>query len=166
MTKPNKLSRRERQIMDILYRLEEASAKDVMAEMEDAPSYSSVRTLIGKMVEKGHVAHRKSGLKYVYYPLQTREKASKSALNHLLQTFFDDSPLRAVNSLLDMSARNLSDAELQELADIIAAKKREAKEREAKQQDGEGAASEVVLTEDPESKESAERQQNSDGRSV
>lgn len=124
MTKPSKLSRRERQIMDILYRLEEASAKDVMAEMEDAPSYSSVRTLIGKLVDKGHVAHRESGLKYVYYPLQTRDKASKSALSHLLQTFFDDSPLRAVNSLLDMSAKNLSDAELQELADIIEAKKK------------------------------------------
>lgn len=123
MTKPSKLSRRERQIMDILYRLEEASAKDVMAEMEDAPSYSSVRTLIGKLVDKGHVAHRESGLKYVYYPLQTRDKASKSALSHVLQTFFDDSPLRAVNSLLDMSAKNLSDEELQELADIIEAKK-------------------------------------------
>lgn len=123
MTKPSKLSRRERQIMDILYRLEEASAKDVMAEMEDAPSYSSVRTLIGKLVDKGHVAHRESGLKYVYYPLQTRDKASKSALNHLLQTFFDDSPLRAVNSLLDMSAKHLSDEELQELADMIEAKK-------------------------------------------
>ena len=123
MTKPSKLSRRERQILDILYRLEEASAKDVMAEMDDAPSYSSVRTLIGKLVDKGHVAHRESGLKYVYYPLQTRDKASKSALSHVLQTFFDDSPLRAVNSLLDMSAKNLSDEELQELADIIEAKK-------------------------------------------
>lgn len=166
MTKPNKLSRRERQIMDILYRLEEASAKDVMVEMEDAPSYSSVRTLIGKLVEKGHVAHRESGLKYVYYPLQTREKASKSALNHLLQTFFDDSPLRAVNSLLDMSARTLSDEELQELADIIETKKREAKEIEAKKQAEEGAVPEESVSEKSVSEKSGESQQRSAGRSV
>ncbi|MDT8429512.1 MAG: BlaI/MecI/CopY family transcriptional regulator, partial [Pseudomonadales bacterium] len=69
MTDNRDLSRRERQIMDIIYRMHKASAKEVMTELEDAPSYSSVRTLLGKLVEKGHLAYRESGLKYVYYPL-------------------------------------------------------------------------------------------------
>lgn len=123
MTNADQLSRRERQIMDILYRLGRASAKDVMENMEDAPSYSSVRTLLGKLVEKGHADHRESGLKYVYYPLVAREKASKSALGNVVKTFFDDSPYLAVNSLLDMSMHELSDAELDELNDMIQARK-------------------------------------------
>jgi len=123
MTNADQLSRRERQIMDILYRLGRASAKDVMENMEDAPSYSSVRTLLGKLVEKGHADHRESGLKYVYFPLVAREKASKSALGNVVKTFFDDSPYLAVNSLLDMSMHELSDAELDELNDMIQARK-------------------------------------------
>ncbi|MAO41631.1 MAG: CopY family transcriptional regulator [Pseudohongiella sp.] len=121
MTKSDKLSRRERQIMDILYRLEQASVKDVMEAMEDAPSYSSVRTLLGKLVEKGHVDHRESGPKYVYFPLVAREKASRSALGNVVKTFFDDSPYLAVNSLLDMSLDDLSDEELEELKSMIQA---------------------------------------------
>lgn len=124
MTRPDQLSRRERQIMDILYRLEKASAKDVMEHMEDAPSYSSVRTLLGKLVEKGHADHQESGLKYVYFPLVAREKASRSALGNIVKTFFDDSPYLAVNSLLDMSMKDLSDQELDQLKAMIQARKK------------------------------------------
>lgn len=124
MTKADQLSRRERQIMDILYRTQSASVKEVMAEMQDPPSYSSVRTLLGKLVEKGHVGHRESGLKYVYFPLVAREKASRSALGNVVKTFFDDSPYLAVNSLLDMSIDELSDQELDELKKMILTHKR------------------------------------------
>lgn len=123
MTQADQLSRRERQIMDILYRLGKASAKDVMDNMDDAPSYSSVRTLLGKLVEKGHADHRESGLKYVYFPLVAREKASRSALGNVVKTFFDDSPYLAVNSLLDMSINDLSDQELDQLRAMIQARK-------------------------------------------
>lgn len=123
MTRPDQLSRRERQIMDILYRLGKASAKDVMENMDDAPSYSSVRTLLGKLVEKGHADHRESGLKYVYFPLIAREKASRSALGNVVKTFFDDSPYLAVNSLLDMSINELSDQELDQLKAMIQTRK-------------------------------------------
>lgn len=125
MPQPDQLSRRERQIMDILYRLGEASVKDVMDSMEDAPSYSSVRTLIGKLVEKGHVGHKESGLKYVYFPLVTHDQASKSALGNLVKTFFDDSPYLAVNSLLEQSIHQLSDDQLDELNELIQARKQQ-----------------------------------------
>lgn len=118
------LSRRERQIMDILYRLESASAKDVMEQMEDAPGYSSVRTLLRKLVEKGHIDHREQGMKYVYFPLVERKQASRSALSNVVTTFFSDSPYLAVNSLLDMSIHELSDDELERLDQLIQAKKK------------------------------------------
>ncbi len=124
MTKASKLSRRERQMMDIIYRLEEASAKQVMDNMEDPPSYSSVRTLLRKLVEKGHISHRESGLKYVYYPLIAHKAASKSALSNIVKTFFSDSPLLAVNSLLDLSNEDISDEELQQLEKLIQEKKK------------------------------------------
>jgi BlaI family transcriptional regulator, penicillinase repressor len=123
MTRADQLSRRERQIMDVLYRLGKASAKDVMEHMEDAPGYSSVRTLLGKLVEKGHVDHRESGLKYVYFPLIAREKASQSALNNVVKTFFGDSPYLAVNTLLDMSIKDLSEDELEQLNALIQTRK-------------------------------------------
>lgn len=123
MTQPDQLSRRERQIMDVLYRLEQASAKEVMENMADAPSYSSVRTLLGKLVEKGHIQHRESGLKYVYFPLVERQEASQSALSNVVKTFFGDSHYLAVNSLLDMSINDLSDTELERLNQLIQAKK-------------------------------------------
>lgn len=124
MTKASKLSRRERQMMDIIYRLEEASAKDVMNNLEDPPSYSSVRTLLRKLVEKGHISHRESGLKYVYYPLVEHKAASKSALSNIVKTFFSGSPLLAVNSLLDLPNEDISDQELQQLEKLIKEKKK------------------------------------------
>lgn len=123
MNLPDPLSRRERQIMDVLYRLEKASAKDVMENLEDAPSYSSVRTLLGKLEEKGHVDHVESGLKYVYFPLVARKEASRSALYNVVRTFFRGSPVMAVNSLLDMSLEDLSQSDLDELHRMIQEKK-------------------------------------------
>lgn len=123
MTNADQLSRRERQIMDILYRLGQASAKDVMENMKDAPSYSSVRTLLGKLVEKGHADHKESGMKYVYFPLVAHEHASQSALSNVVKTFFGDSPYMAVNSLLDMSIHELSEEELDHLKKIIQKRK-------------------------------------------
>jgi len=130
MTDADQLSRRERQIMDVLYRLGEASAKDVQDNIEDAPSYSSVRTLLGKLVEKGHIDHRESGLKYLYFPLVKRHVASRSALRNVVKTFFDDSPYLAVNSLLDQSVHTLSTDELDRLEQMIKAKKKSLKEKQ------------------------------------
>lgn len=123
MTNADQLSRRERQIMDVLYRLESASAKEVMENIKDAPSYSSVRTLLGKLLEKGHVAHRAEGVRYVYFPVVARTQASKSALSNLVKIFFGDSPFLAVNSLLDMSVHELSQEELDRLDQLIQKKK-------------------------------------------
>lgn len=129
MVKASKLSRRERQIMDILYRLGEASAKEVMDSLEDNLNYSSVRTFLRKLEEKGHINHRESGRKYVYSPVVGREKASNTALSNLVKTFFSDSPLMAVNSLLDMSMDEISDEEIAELEKLIENKKKSLKER-------------------------------------
>lgn len=123
MTQADQLSRRERQIMDVLYRLGQASVKEVMDNIDDAPGYSSVRTLLGKLVEKGHVEHKESGLKYVYSPLVTHDQASKSALGNVVKTFFEDSPFLAVNSLLEQSIHQLSDDQLDELNKLIQARK-------------------------------------------
>lgn len=125
MNLPDPLSRRERQIMDVLYRLEKASAKDVMENLEDAPSYSSVRTLLGKLEEKGHIDHVESGPKYVYFPLVARKEASRSALSNVVRTFFRGSPVMAVNSLLDMSLEDLSQSDLDELHRMIQEKKKQ-----------------------------------------
>ena len=127
MVKASKLSRRERQIMDILYRLGESSAKDVMENLEDELNYSSVRTFLRKLEEKGHITHREIGKKYVYAPVIGREKASSSALSNLVKTFFSDSPVMAVNSLLDMSMDDISDEEIAELEKLIRKKKKSIK---------------------------------------
>jgi len=121
MTKASQLSRRERQIMDIIYRTEEATAKDVMENLPDAPSYSSVRTLLRKLIEKGHLGYRESGLKYVYFPIVERQAASRTALSGIVKTFFSGSTFQAVNSLLDNS--DISDEELERLNKLIQEKK-------------------------------------------
>lgn len=123
MTKTIQLSRRERQIMDVLYRLENASVKEVKENIADAPSYSAVRTLMQKLVDKGHISHRESGKKYVYYPLVKHKKASRSALSGVINTFFRDSTFIAMNSLLEMSTNEMSDEELEQLEQLIRAKK-------------------------------------------
>lgn len=125
MVEPSKLSRRERQIMDILYRLESASAKEIMENLSDAPTYSTVRTILQKLLEKGHVKYREQGLKYVYYPAVDPEKASKTALQNLVKTFFQGSPVMAVNSLLGMGKNGLSDEELEEIAKLVEENKKQ-----------------------------------------
>ena len=119
------LSRRERQIMDILYRLGSATAAEVKENIADAPSYSAVRALLRILEEKGHIRHAYDGPRYVYAPIVSRPVAQKSALKQIVKTFFDGSASNAVAALLDMSAKDLSDSELEKLAAIVEQAKRE-----------------------------------------
>ncbi len=119
------LSRRERQIMDILYQRGRASAAEVQAGIEDPPSYSAVRAMLRVLEEKGHVKHQAEGLKYVYVPVISRDKAKRSAMKHLLETLFNDAPEEAVAALLDVSSRRLTPEELDRMADMIEKAKRE-----------------------------------------
>ncbi|HKK07969.1 MAG TPA: BlaI/MecI/CopY family transcriptional regulator [Gemmatimonadota bacterium] len=113
------LTRRERQIMDVIYRFERATAAEVMENLPDPPSYSAVRALLRVLEEKGHVRHDQDGPRYVYFPTVPRERAQRSALRRLVRTFFDDSPEEAVAALISMSASDLSDDELDRLADLV-----------------------------------------------
>jgi BlaI family transcriptional regulator, penicillinase repressor len=113
------LSRRERQIMDIVYRRGEATAAQVLAEMSDPPSYSAIRALLRILVDKKHLQHRADGPRYVYSPIVSRQKARASALAQLVNTFFDGSALRAASALLGSSRRKLTKAELDELSALI-----------------------------------------------
>jgi len=113
------LSRREREIMDIVYRLGEAGAAEVSAKMRDDPGYDSVRVTLGILEKKGHVKHRRDGRRHVYFPTVPHGKATKSAIRNLLNTFFKGSPSKAVLSLLDMSSKRLSREELDEIATWI-----------------------------------------------
>ena len=113
------LSRRERQIMDIIYKRTQATAADVMDNLPDPPSYSAVRAMLRLLEEKGYVKHQMDGLRYVYLPTVSREKARQSALKQMLQTFFDDSTEDAVATLLDMSKSKLSKADLDRLSALI-----------------------------------------------
>jgi predicted transcriptional regulator len=119
------LSRRERQIMNAIYRLGRATAQEVLENLPDPPSYSSVRALLRVLEEKGHVRHEQDGPRYVYRSTVSREVARRSALRQLLGTFFDGSAEQAVAALLDLSARDLSDEELDRLAALIERAKEE-----------------------------------------
>lgn len=114
------LSRRERQIMDVIYQLGEASASDVQQGVPDPPSYSTIRALLRILEDKGHLTHDTVGTKYIYRPTVSRETARKSALNRVLQTFFDNSTEKAVAALLDLRGDDLSPDELQRIEDRIA----------------------------------------------
>jgi len=120
MTKLLHLSRRERQIMDILYRRGKATSGEVMEDLPGNSSYSTVRTQLRVLEEKGHVRHEEEGLRYVYVPEVSRGAASKSALKHLMDTFFDGSASKTVAALLGGDARRLSDEELERIARLIA----------------------------------------------
>jgi len=113
------LSRRERQIMDILYQRGKASASEVREAMEGAPGYSAVRAMLRVLEEKGHVRHQAEGLKYVYLPTVGREKAKRSAVKHLLDTFFAGSPEQIVAALLDVSSARLTRQELDRMSEMI-----------------------------------------------
>jgi BlaI family penicillinase repressor len=121
------LSRRERQIMEILYQRGKASASDVMEAMADAPAYSTVRALLRVLEEKGHVAHQNEGLKYVYAPIVNRDKAKRSAVKHLVDTFFREAPEQVVAALLDVSAKRLTRDELDRMSEMIEKAKKEGK---------------------------------------
>lgn len=120
MTKVLHLSRRERQIMDIIYRRGKATAGEVMEDLPGNSSYSTVRTQLRVLEEKGHVRHEEEGLRYVYAPAVPHSAASKSALKHLMDTFFDGSASKTVAALLGPDARKLSDDELDRIARLIA----------------------------------------------
>jgi predicted transcriptional regulator len=113
------LSRRERQIMDVVYRLGRASVADVLERLPDPPSYSAVRAMLRILEEKGHLRHEQDGPRYLYLPTVPRETAKESALKHLLRTFFGGSTTAAVAALLDLSEDHLSEAELDRLSRLI-----------------------------------------------
>lgn len=113
------LSRRERQIMDVVYRLGHATAASIQAELPDPPSYSAVRAMLRKLEDKGHLIHVEEGARYVYEATVPRETAQGTALERLVRTFFDGSPTRTVQALLDLKRDELSDRELADLAKLI-----------------------------------------------
>jgi predicted transcriptional regulator len=113
------LSRRERQILDILYERGQATAADVQAALPEPPSYSAVRALLRILEDKGHVRHQQDGPRYVYVPTVGRDNAKRSALKHVLKTFFDGSAEQAISALLDENSSKLSPAELDRLARLI-----------------------------------------------
>jgi len=119
------LARRERQIMDILYRRGRATVGEVMGDLSGSPSYSTVRTQLRVLEEKGHVRHEEQGLRYVYEPAVPRVEARKSALRHLVDTFFDGSAEQTMAALLGGERKRLSDAELRRIADLIARARKE-----------------------------------------
>ncbi|MBX3173172.1 MAG: BlaI/MecI/CopY family transcriptional regulator [Gemmatimonadaceae bacterium] len=119
MADPGSLSRRERQIMDAIYRLGEATAQEVLDHLPDPPSYSAVRALLRVLVEKGHVKHREDGTRYVYAPVVSREQARRNALKQMVRTFFDGSAAQAAAALLNLKDSNLSDDELDRLEALI-----------------------------------------------
>lgn len=119
------LTRRERQIMDILFRRGRATAAEVMEELTGEPSYSTVRTQLRVLEEKGHVRHEEEGLRYIYIPAVARHTARKSALRHVVETFFDGSSEKAVAALLGGEGSRLTDEELTRIAELIAKARKE-----------------------------------------
>lgn len=122
---PVQLARRERQILDALYRLERANVADIRRELPDPPSYSAVRALLRILEDKGHVRHVEEGLRYTYMPVVSRERVRHSALRHLVETFFGGSPAKAATALLNNSAGKLSELELERLSEMIRKAKQE-----------------------------------------
>jgi len=123
--KPNALSRRERQIMDILYKLERASVGHVLSNLADKPSYSTVRAQLRVLEEKGHVRHEEHDLRYIYVPAVPRDVARRSALRHLVETFFDGSTEKVVAALLGGEVARISPEEFDRLARLIAKGRKE-----------------------------------------
>lgn len=123
--RPEELAARERQVMDAIYKLGEATVSEVLAAIPDPPSYSTVRTHLRILEKKGFVKHREDGRRYVYLPTVPHRRAQRSALQRVLDTFFSDSPSQAVATLLDMKAGNLTDETLDELASLVEQARRE-----------------------------------------
>ncbi len=121
------LARRERQILDTLYRVGEATVADVLVHMPDPPSYSCVRSLLRILEQKGHVRHKKQGARYVYVPAQSRDKARRSALVHVVKTFFDGSNEHAMAALLDISGIDVTPEGLDQIAQMVQAARKNGK---------------------------------------
>lgn len=121
----HRVSRRERQIMDALFRLGQASVADVRKNLPNAPSYSAVRAQLRILEDKGHVTHVQEGPRYVYRPKMAQERARQSALTHVAETFFDGSAVKMMASLLDQEAAELTDDELNRLTALIERARRE-----------------------------------------
>jgi predicted transcriptional regulator len=113
------LSRRERQIMDVLYRLGRATASEIMEQVAGAPSYSTIRTQLRVLETKGHVRHEEQGLRYIYVPTVPRHSARKSALKHLVDTFFDGSSAKVVAALLGADGAKVTEEELERIAELV-----------------------------------------------
>jgi BlaI family penicillinase repressor len=124
-SKPNTFSRRERQIMDVLYKLERATVADVLSKLTGKPSYSTVRAQLRVLEEKGHVRHEEHGLRYVYVPTVPLEIARRSALRHLVETFFDGSAEKLVAALLGGEISRISAQELDRLARLVPKRQKE-----------------------------------------
>src|SRR5687767_4843420 len=120
------LSRRERQILDVIYNLGRATASEVLERLPDAPTYTTVRGLLRVLESKGHVRHEDDAGRYVYFPTMTKERAAKSVLRHVVSTFFDGSPAQAMAALLG-NERSLTPAELDQLTDLVEKARRKEK---------------------------------------
>jgi predicted transcriptional regulator len=123
-----KLHRRERQILEAVYRLGSASVNEVLAELPDPPSYSAVRTFLRILEEKGHLTHTQEGARYIYHPTKPRPSAAREALYKLMETFFGGRPEQIVNTLLNDEERKLSEEDLDRLSAMIAEARQKGKE--------------------------------------
>lgn len=119
MKEQTSLSRRERQIMDIIYQLKEATVAQVLERLPNPPSYSAVRALLRVLENKGHLCHKQDGPRYVFSPTLSRESARQTALQHLRKTFFNGSTEEIVAALLDISEDDLSDEDYHRLLELI-----------------------------------------------
>jgi len=117
------LTKRERQIMDALYKLGRAHANDILARMPGAPSYSTIRTQLRVLEEKGHVRHEEDGHRFVYIPIVSRHAARRTAVKHLIDTFFDGSPANLLTTLLGRDGTRLTEEELERIKALITASK-------------------------------------------
>ena len=122
---PAQLSRRERQILDVLYQRGPSTVAEIQAGLPNSPGYSAVRALLRILEDKGHIKHQERGPAYVYMPKVSRDRARRSALAHMIQTFYDGSAGQAMTALLDASAGDMSDEELDRLAEVIAKARKE-----------------------------------------
>ena len=122
---PDVLSRRERQFLDVIYRLNEATANQVLEQLPDPPSYSAVRSTLALLEKKGHLKHRREGVTYIYAPVVAPGDARTSAMRHLMRTFFDGSAMETVAALLDQESRKLSNDDFDRLEEMIGEARRQ-----------------------------------------
>lgn len=128
MPKADSLTRRERQVMEAVYELDEATAKEIQRRLPDPPSYSAVRAVLARLAERGHLKYRASGQRYVYSATQSKRNLRRAALNRIVDTFFDGSHSHTINALLGISASRLTQEELDELARVVAKAKEKNRE--------------------------------------